>query len=203
MVRKEQPLERFQVLRDKDVQARKDGLTKRQKESRVPTLEDMAGRVKMIIEAREKAEADASANADQAFAGHSGEMEEDNFQAIETLEEQMFAHGTRTKKRKGGTGPGPKKPAKKAAPKGSAKKGSQAPTAPETQTPAPARSPTDQTGDADNTEEPYDELAEAIVSKIGGDAKAVRNLDVQKILLGEKMGRSVYGVPWMFKFSWF
>lgn len=175
MLRREQPLERFQKL----CGDRKTSIPFRKKDAKSYSLEDMAERAKSLIEKRQAMEESGAVGAEAADVP----MESETFQKINTLEDELDTVPAKAPaKRKA------QRPAAPKAPKAQKSRGQKAPPPP-----VPANVPEHVSGDEAGAED--DDLARSIVAKIGGDAKAVRNLDVAKILKGFKLGRTLTGVP--------
>ena len=203
MLRREQPLERYQKVAQQEVKDRKDQMSRvvsgRKREVKVPTLEEMVARARAVIDSREAAEAAASAAGgdtpleDVAMPGN------DTFQPIDTIEDHMPAPNKR-KAPKAGAKPraaNPKAPRRTAGAKAAAnsRRSTVDPFPPPS---APSRAPSNAASaaaDPMSDDDREDELADSIVAKIGGDARAVRNLDVARILDGKKLGRTLQGAP--------
>lgn len=217
-LRKEQPFERYQVLAKQQVEGRKPmpppGIKMDKKNPKILSIDEAHARAAAIIAARQDKE-------NRQTMGGSGvkpsDIEDDfekelaaqfDFAAIETVESSMTAAGE-FKKEKGPKGskrkttPGAKASAKRlpraGAPPSSTAEGHRGAK----QLPEPAKSPRSLSpsvrgGGEESVAE--DELASTIRSKIGGDVRSVSNLDVERVLKGEALGRSLNGVPGL-KFS--
>lgn len=213
-LRKEQPFERYQVLAKQQVEARKPlpppGIKVDKKNPKILSIDEAHARAAAIIAARQEKETRQTvAGGDVKPSEFEEELERElahqfDFAQIETVESQMTPAGE-FKKEKGAkaskrkTAPGAKaSTAKKPAriQPGTAERQSK-------QLPDPAKSPRSLSpsvrgGGEDPVAE--DQLALDIRSKIGGDVRSVSNLDVERVLRGEALGRSLNGVPGL-KFS--
>lgn len=213
-LRKEQPFERYQVLAKQQVEARKPlpppGIKVDKKNPKILSIDEAHARAAATIAARQEKETRQTvAGGDVKPSEFEEELERElahqfDFAQIETVESQMTPAGE-FKKEKGAkaskrkTAPGAKaSTAKKPAriQPGTAERQSK-------QLPDPAKSPRSLSpsvrgGGEDPVAE--DQLALDIRSKIGGDVRSVSNLDVERVLRGEALGRSLNGVPGL-KFS--
>lgn len=197
-VRREQPQERYQVLVESEVKQRQlpvseTGSGNRKVTKKIISLEDMRVKVDAVIANREQQEQKSLAT-----DGQPDDVEEvadmaEALTAIETIEPLIQPQSVQPKKKSA-----PKRSA--AAAKGGASKKAKA----NPRKPTPHQSTEDAQVDEfqnawaaelEKEEEGEDSLAIAISQKTGTDAKAVRNMDVNKILAGEPLGRTVSGVP--------
>lgn len=194
MLRKEQPKERFQVLFQNQLKDRKEALGMNKKQpTKIPTLEEMAARAIALIEQREAAEASSKANGETPL--HAA-ADQETFMPIERFEDDMVGGPPTAKKRSAPKRSGAPKAAKTPR-RGTAKAAATGSGVPPVRQYPPVPPMAASAEEADETmgdSEADDELAMAIVAKIGGDAKAVRNLDVERILNGAKLGRTLQGV---------
>lgn len=195
MIRREQPAERFQVLCDAEGKQRREsgGIGPQpaaggKKPKKLLSWQEIQSKVESVIANREQNESEAHTEARALGDNAVEENDPGALVAIDTLEDTLRA-------------PGVVEPKRKAKAKAAAGKSAAGPTrarqpkaksAPSMPVPPPVAADTESQG-ASPSEGAEDELATAICNKIGGDGRAVRNLDVQKILLGEQIGRTLQG----------
>ncbi len=205
-LRKEQPFERYQVLAKQQVETRKPlpppGMKVDKKNTKILSIDEAHARAAAIIAARREKEELQTQGGSVVKPSDVDDFEQElnaqfDFAQIETVEASMTA---------GGDLKAPKsKPAKRkttpVAKAGASKRHARGANPPTTEKhhPEPAKSPPPSVRGAG--EDPVeDELASEIRSKIGGDVRSVANLDVERVLRGEALGRSLNGVPGL-KFS--
>lgn len=206
-LRREQPGERFQVLVESEVKNRPFNADGR-KSKQIPSLDGMKIMVDTVIENRK-----ANENADdvKAFtAEEEAAAVSDSTQAlapIETIDafasfmpppKETAASKRRQAPKRSKAAANPSNPAtsgKSPVPKKRAK---------QSFFPKTEEQPATQDSNAGvaslglgvpESSEP-DELADAIAQRTGSDPKAVRNLNVHKILAGEQLGRTIAGASW-------
>ena len=194
MIRREQPAERFQVLCDAEGKQRREsgGIGPQppaggKRPKKLLSWQEIQSKVESVIANREQNESEAHTEAKALGDNAVEENDPGALVAIDTLEDTLRAPGTVEPKRKA--------KAKAAAGKSAAcptrARQTKAKSAPSVPLPPPVAD-TESVG-VPPSEGVEDELATAICNKIGGDGRAVRNLDVQKILLGEQIGRTLQG----------
>lgn len=210
MLRKEQPAERYELMCRSEtaahkpqvpagVKGAKNGGPKSMNPWKLLSLEEAKKKAAMIIQSRETQEqqqehSKPSVAADEAAAAPTA------FVSVEKVETSI-AGGAPNK----GIS---KRPGTKGTPKAGAKTKRQR-TAQQTGGEgdgrnAPRGVPEDtqsvlggsDVGDLNASPDTADGLASIVKAKIGGDVKSIRNLDVARVLLGDQLGRSVYGVFW-------
>lgn len=192
MLRKEQPLERYQVLCKEEVSSRNMGKanSKDPKKgsttaaAKFMTVEEAKARALTIIAAREAAEQ----NPDSKPSEKDGE-EAPLFVPIDKVESSASIAGTQKQPKAA-----PKKrsnPKAGGAPKKKTKTGQNEPL----EEPSGAASVVgDENVGGGDPASSAEALAAVIKAKIGGDVKSVKNLDVSRMLRGEQLGRSIAGV---------
>lgn len=192
-LRREQPGERFQVLCEAEVKKRQtsvDGKVKLGK--RAISLDDMKIRVDAVIESRAKNEADDVAplnGAEEDASELPGSLVPVATLEAELLDQGQPAHKLAAAKRKAAANK------RAASAKASSAKAAPARPAKKAKLEKPAQEPDFEP--ACSSSNTIDELADKIAAKTGSDPKAVRNLDVTRILAGEQLGRTLQGATWL------
>lgn len=203
VLRKEQPLERFQMM-VKDEVASRSHLTAKAKSdkkgsssnvARPMTISEAKAKAAAIIKTREEAETNDNAKPSAAVEAEPQlDLEE-----VERVTTSLNGLGVAAK------APAPKKRT------GNPKAGSRAKRArgasPEKENPAQtsilalggntASSAAGPAAAASMSTSSAEGLAAVIKSKIGGDVKSLKNLDVVRVLQGEALGRSLVGATWL------
>ena len=185
-LRKEQPVERYQVCAKAEVESRQlsnvKGVVRSKAAAGAPlmTLAEARTKAAAIIEAREAHEAAQSTG--EVPPGTVPMQVEPVYAEIERVEASVLpgAKPAKNARRKGqGAGAGGQRKRLKKSPERSPRSTLTGPT--------PTSAAEDE-GPGDG-----DDLAATIKSKVGGDVKSIKNLDVGKILAGEQLGRSIAG----------
>lgn len=205
-LRKEQPFERYQMLAKQQVDARKPqpppGIKGGKSSGKILTLDEAHARAAAIIQAREQKEQqqDSSMKPSEVQDFEDALHREFEFAAIETLEPSLTSAGNLK--------PAPKANKRKTNPKAASKKAARfGGGTGQFNRPEPEKSPRsaspgtsvrggggrDSAGAGAQVLE--DDLATEIRNKIG-DVRSVANLDVDRVLRGEALGRSLNGAPW-------
>jgi len=198
MIRREQPAERYQVLCEAENKQRKEngGIGPQppaggaKKPKKLMSWQEIQLKVESVIANREQNEAEAHTE-ERPLGSNVAENDPAALVHIDTLEETLRALEETLR------APGAVEPKRRAKAKAaSGKRHAKAKAAPTHTIPPPPTPLETESHGASPSEAAEDELAAQICSKIGGDGRAVRNLDIQKILQGEQIGRTLQGASW-------
>ena len=202
MLRKEQPHERFQVLAKEEVAARLGKRPGSNKPcSRILSIADARQKAAQIIHSRESAKKQGFVPSEAPTDAVDGLQ----FEGIESIKpsasfapdaiQNSKAKAKAKAKARGGV---KKEPGAGKGRRGRGKGGGD----PRSRSPPPvsvAPAQSDGASSAPGHDTVPDDLAKAIKAKIGGDTKSVQNLNVERVLQGEQLGRTLNGATRIFR----